>query len=227
MSRTVDNLLRRVREELKASGPDGGGYSDWLILDALNTAIDDLAEVFPVRDIYEFTTSEKMNTYILEDYQAEVSIIYNIHKVEYDNRILDSVQLRTYTENAVPKEGAVNQWALWGTTFILIGEVGENKLVTLWVSRSPKRLEQKDDKPETPTYADEAIIAYALSVAYRSSKDFDRANYYYRIYSTQKTSLLNRGVPENKSNLPQMRDSYMGPHRANRLRFARKSRFDN
>jgi len=211
MARTTDGLIRRVREELRVEGPDGGGISDWLIKQALNSAIKDLSEVYQIRDIYEFDTQDGVNEYNLENYADDAPAIHSIIKVEYDNRYLQGGQLRDYLDKAVPKEGQVDTWALWGNSIILVGAVEDDKHVVMWVSRAPHPLVEKDDIPETPPQADEAIIAYACSICNRESKDFDRANYYYRVYTRQKEDLLNRFVPQSRGAIPRMSDNYMKP----------------
>ncbi len=210
--RTVEDLMKRVREELRAEGPDSAGYSDFIVLDAINFAIADLSEVFPVRDTTTITTSADTNNYTLG-----FESVYNIVKVEYDGETITGIPLRTYLNLTIKDTGPVNRWILWGQEFILIGKVEADKEVTLWVTRAPDKLKDKGDIPEIPSYADEAIVAYALSVCYRESRSFDRADYYYRIYVVQKSNILRRGVPQRqKEFLPQMSDSYWKPVRHSR-----------
>jgi hypothetical protein len=210
--RTVDHLVRLIREEIRAEGPDGNGISDFLLVSAMNAAIDDLSDVFPIRDTVEFTTTEGVNHYDLAD-EVE-SAIYDIIKVEYDDTLISGTQVSDYLNKTVRTEGSVDEWLLWGTSFILLGEVEDDKTVKMWVSRAPLPLKEKDDEPETPRYADEAIKAYAISTAYRESRDYGRADYHYGIYLRQKSNLLKRAVPQGqKDKLPKMRDSYWGPFR--------------
>ena len=210
--RDTDALIRRIREELRAEGPDGAGYSDFLVQDAINSAIADLSEVFPVRDTIELTTEIGQNTYDLSNYT-----IFDIIKVEYNGSLIDGYPLKDYLDLNIKDEGPVNKWVLWGNYLIFIGEVDEAVTVKLWVSRAPSKLEDKGDIPETPSYADEAIIAFALSVCFRESRSYDRANYYYRLYVGQKSNILRRAVPQGqRESLPKMNDSYWKPHRSRR-----------
>ncbi len=216
--RDIEYLTKRIREELRAEGPDGAGYSDFLILDAMNSALEDLGEVFPVRDTVTFVTTTTEGTvdssYTLSD-SIDLSSLINILKVEYDGKVISNMSISKYLETTIKDEGDVNYWVLWGNAFILLGEVETAKTVTLWVTRAPNKLQDKGDIPETPSYADEAIVAYALSVCYRESKDYERANYHYGIFLKQKDNILRRAIPQGQREaLPMMNDSYCGPFRS-------------
>ncbi len=216
MSRTVDTLRRRIREELRAEGPDEAGYSDFIVLHAINSAIQDLAEVFPIRDVEVITTEEDKNEYDLGD-----TGIYKIEKVQYSGKLIDYIATRDYAGIIADEDtGPVNRWTRYGRKLSLVGKVEAGKEISLWVSRTPKRLENKDDVPETPDYADEAIVAYALSVCSREGRSFDRADYYYRIFLNQKEEVLRRAVPQGqRDSQPKMRDDYWKPFRpSNRVR---------
>lgn len=219
MRRNVETIMRRVREELRAEGPDGAGYSDFIILDAINSALDDLSGVYTIRDEMEFVTAEGVNTYdLLEVLPSE---IVDIIRVEYDGVKTRGRQIDQFIEATVTTEGAVREWLLWGKKFTLVGQVDDGKTVKLWVTRPPKRMVDKNSIPETPGYADEAIIAYAVSVCYRESKDYDRANFHYSVYLGQKNDLIKRAIPQaQKDVMPKMRDSYAGPFRSS-TRFIR------
>ena len=213
MRRNIEQLLKRIREELRAEGPDGSGFSDFLIMDAVNSAIEDLGEVFPVRDTETFTTEEGVTSYTL-NYDTLLDII----KVEYDGRVLQNIPLDEYLKLSVNDVGEVNRWVLWGTAITLIGEVAASKDLKLWITRTPAKMQNKGDIPETPAYADEGIIAYALSVCYRESKDYNRADYHYGIYLRQKDNILKRAVPQgHRDNITRMNDSYWGPFQASRV----------
>lgn len=215
MRRNIETILRRVREELRAEGPDGAGYSDFIIIDAINSALDDLSGVFTIRDEMEFTTETGVNTYDLKEVLP--SEIVDIIRIEYDGVKTRGQQIDQFIEATVTTEGAVREWLLWGKKLTLIGEVEGGKTVKLWVTRPPKRIEDRNSLPETPGYADEAIIAYAVSVCYRESKDYDRANFHYSVYLGQKNELIKRAVPQaQKDVLPRMRDSYAGPFKSTR-----------
>jgi len=212
-NRTIETLRKRVREELRAEGPDEAGYSDFIVLHAINSAIQDLAEVFPIRDVEVITTEEDKKEYDLGD-----TGIYKIEKVQYDGKLIDYIATRDYTDIKVDEDtGPVNRWTRYGRKLILVGSVEAGKEISLWVSRSPKRLEGKDDVPETPDYADEAIIAYALSICSREGRSFDRADYYYRIYLNQKEEVLRRAVPQGqRDSQPKMKDDYWPAFRPSR-----------
>ncbi len=216
--RDIEYLLKRIREELRAEGPDGAGYSDFLIIDAMNSALEDLGEVFPVRDTVTFatTTTELVvdSSYDLTE-SLDISSLINILKVEYDGKVISNMSISEYLEKTIKDEGEVAHWVLWGNAFILLGEVEAAKPVTLWITRSPAKIKDKGDIPETPSYADEAIVAYTLSVCYRESKDYERANYHYGIFLKQKDNILRRAIPQGqKEALPMMSDSYCGPFRS-------------
>jgi len=210
--RNTDTLIRRIREELRADGPDGAGYSDFIIIDAINSALDDLSGIFTIRDTVEFTTRAGENTYNLAE-ETGVEIV-DIIRIEYDGNKTSGKRIDPYLDLTVSTEGPVREWFLWGKSITFVGEVEDNKTVRLWITRAPKKINTRDDVPELPGYADEAIVAYAVSVCYRESKDYDRANYHYSIYLGQKNELLRRGIPQGqKDGLSVMRDSYMGPFR--------------
>ncbi len=203
--RTVDTLRRRIREELRAEGPDEAGYSDFMIAQGINSAIQDLAEVFPVQDVEKMDTEEGKNEYELPEN------IYKIDKLKYDGRMLDYMQTRDYVDYKIDEDtGPVNRWTLYGKKLILVGAVEADKELSLWVSRAPKRLEKKNDVPEVPDYADEAIVAYAMSICCREGRSFDRADYYYTIFLNQKQEILRRTVPSQgqSDRNPRARDDY-------------------
>jgi len=234
MRRTIEHLLKRIREELRAEGPDGAGYSDFLIKDAINSALQDLSEVFPVRDVIEFLTTKEdgedgavHTTYDLVE-QATGSNILSIIKVEYDGERLELLPMKDYLNRAVTDEGSVREWVMWGNSFTLVGEVESGKTVTLWVTRTPKQLKDRGDIPETPDFADEAIIAFAMSVCYRESKDYERANFHYGIFLKQKDDVLRRAIPQGQRDAnPVMNASYWGPYRKTRAERPFNIRSDN
>lgn len=213
--RNVELLIRRVREELRADGPDGAGYSDFIIMDAINSALDDLSGIFTIRDQVEFTTEEGVIKYDLEEVLG-IEVV-DIIRVDYDGTRIPGKQIDPFMDTLLLGEGKVREWFLWGKQLTLVGKVEAGKTIKLWITRPPKRLRLAGDTPETPSYADEAIIAYAISVCYRESKDYDRANFHYSVYVGQKGDLLRKAVPQmQKDSLPVMRDSYAGPFRQRR-----------
>ncbi len=210
--RTLEILTKQIREELRAEGPDSAGYSDFFIQNAINSAIADLSEMFPVRDSILFPAEAGANTYDLG-----LDVAYDVVAVEYDGRPIEGMDLKDYMSLVEKNQGAVKNWVIWGTSFVLVGEVEEGKDVTVWITRPPKRLENLGDVPEVPNYADAAITAYAISACYRESRSYDRADYYYRIFINQKNNILRRGVPQRqKDHLPKMGDSYWKAFRPNR-----------
>lgn len=220
--RNVETLLRRVREEIRAEGPDEAGYSDFIVLDAINSAIQDLAEVFPVRDVIKITAEAGVNDYDLSD-----TTVYKIEKLQYDGRLIDYMPTNAYADYKSDEDlGPVNRWTLFGKKLILVGKVEADKEISLWVSRSPNILKEKNDVPEVPDYADEAIVAYALSVCCREGRSFDRADYYYRIFLNQKNEILRRAVPQGQRySQPKMKDDYwpaFRPGKMVRSRFQRE-----
>jgi len=217
--RNIDTLIKRVREELRAEGSDGAGYSSFIVIDALNSALDDLSEIFTIRDVVEFTTEADKNTYDLTDITGFAGIIYDIIRVEYDGNLTHGAVIDEYLDKHINDEGPVREWFLWGTALTLIGEIEAEKEVKLWVNRAPKHLpyDGKESTPETPRYADEALIAFAISVCYRESKEYERANYHHGIYREIKQNLTRRAIPQGqKDALPIMQDSYAGPFRSPR-----------
>lgn len=212
MRRNIEQLIKRIREELRAEGPDGAGFSDFLIMDAMNSAMEDMAEVFPIRDKITFNTEADKHTY---DSEINFDNLLIIGKVEYDGKPLTNIAVADYVKITEKSEGEVDRWVMWGNAVTLIGDVEAGKVVTLWITRSPAKLEDKGDTPELPAYADEAIIAYALSVCHRESKDYDRADYHYGIYLRQKDSVLKRAVPQgHRAGMTRMNDSYWGSFQA-------------
>lgn len=211
--RNVETLIRAVREELRAEGPDGAGYSDFMITDALNRALDDLSGAFTIRDTAEFETEEGKNHYDLTKLTNFSGIIYDIIRVEYDNYIINGSLVDEYVSSSVKHEGEVREWFLWGNTLTLIGNVKEGKNVRLWVNRAPKPLgDSPDQAPETPRYADEALISYAVSVCYRESKEYERANYHFGIFQHKKQELIMRTTPQgHRETAAQVQDDYWGP----------------
>ena len=214
MEITADLIMKRVREELRAEGPDGVGYSDFIIRNGVNAAIADLAEVYPVRDIVTFETQEDVNEYDLSDKK-----IYKINKVEYDNRAITYMDLDKYlNDQAILSEGNVASWVLYGNKFILVGKPENTKQVKLWVTRSPEMLERIDSKFELPDYTLEAVVAYAMSICYRESRNFSQADYYYRVFLNQKDALLRRAVPQGQRDTqPKMKDNYWGAFRPTKM----------
>ena len=217
MKRNIEAIIRRVREELRAEGADGAGYSDFIIVDGLNSALDDLSEIFTIRDVLTFNTTAGQNSYDLNDVVS--AEIFNTIRVSYDGTRIEGKQIDDYLDIDAPEDGAVRYWFLWGSHLTLIGEVEGDKEIKLWVNRAPQHLDAGNAEmvPDTPRFADEALIAFTVSVCYRESKDYNRANYHYGIYLRQKDDLLKRAVPQGQRDFnPNMRDSYWGPFRPRR-----------
>ena len=210
MSRDLESLVRVIREELRAEGVDGAGYSDFFIEEKLNTAQQELAGVFTIRDTLTFTTIVGVGTYDL--LTVVDAAIENIMSVFYDELKLSYMSFEDYLHINDPAEGSVNRWTLWGNSLMLTGEVEADKTVELFVTRAPKALRERGDVSELPVYADEAIIQYVLSACYRLSRDYDRANYHYGTFRMLRSDLSNRGTPQvqrEKQNM--MKDSYWSP----------------
>jgi len=213
MKRNVETVIKRIREELRAEGADGAGFSDFIIVDAINSALDDLSDTFTVRDLLDFNTTTE-NTYNLRTVvDAE---IYTLLRVSYDGKVIDSVQIDDYLSMVNPEEGPVRQWFLWGDHLTLVGNVEGNKEVKMWVLRAPAHIDPHTPTmvPDTPRHADEAIISFAMSICYRESREYERANYHYGIFLRQKENLLRRSVPQGQGDHnPQMRSIYWGTFR--------------
>jgi len=216
--RTAEHLIKRVREELRAEGPQGGGYSDFIILDALNTALDDLSDIFTIRDTVTFDTVADQNSYDIADVLGVE--VFELLRVSYDGKVIRGKPIDVLLNKAVEDEGPVREWFLWGHELTFAGKVEADKEVKMWVNRGPKFISEFKQVPDTPRYADEALISYALSVCYRESKDFERAFQYYRIYNNRKAELLSRSVPQMQRDFTsQMRDDYASPFRGSRRFF--------
>lgn len=225
LRRDIESLVRLVREEMRAEGPDGAGLSDFFIAQAINHALGELAEVYPIRDRIEFVTEEDQNDYNLSDLTTDNTIIENILRVTYNGTKLQGIALDDFLDLDNPTDGEVKNWLLWGTSLRLVGEVTDGNRVELWINRSPRPLDKPKDEPETPYYADPAIIFHVAAACYRETKEFDRANYYHSLFQQKKTELLRRGVPQGQRDfLAGGRKAYYGPIRS---RVSLGNHFDN
>ncbi len=211
MGRDLESIVKRIREELRAEGADGAGYSDFFIEDSINKAMYDLAELFTIKDIVTITTTAE-DKYVLKD---ETSVtVEDILRVLYDGRRISGISIDTYFALSAPDEGSVENWTLWGDTIILVGEVEAGKELELYVTRAPNPMVEQGDAPETPYYADEAIAQFAIAACYRESKDYDRASTHFAIYQHQKDIVRRRSTPQGQKDFRvTMRDSYWGPIR--------------
>lgn len=210
MNRTLATMRRRIREELRAEGPDGSGYSDFFIDHVINAAQDDLAENFSTRDILTFDTTVGQNSYNLNSVFSDLRLCY-IVRIEFNGKKVNGIQPDAYLNIETKQEGPVSKWFLWGDTLYFVGEVDEVEVV-LWVVRAPVRLIDDTDVPELPYYTDEAIIQSAIAACYRESRDYERANFHFGIYRSLKSSLLRRGTPQGqRDHAPAMQDEYFGP----------------
>lgn len=211
MANTLDYLIQRVRSELRAEGPDGGGHQDFLIIDAINAAQKELSAIFPVRDTIKIDTQEDVNTYDISADTLDVEI-ETIVRVTYDGKPIRNISLDDYFGIADPNTGAVNAWVVWGDALIFTGKVEADKEIALWINRLPQTLKNKDDTSEFPSYAEEAIIHFAIAAAYRESVDYDRAQAHYNIFLARKNDLLRRAVPQKqRDRSPQPTSSYWPP----------------
>lgn len=208
MSRDLESLVRIVREEVRAEGPDGGGFTDLFIEDAINEAISGIAEFFPIKDTVELESEEHKNEYELEtDFEIE-----NIYYVFYGNSRLTPIDINQYHQIRTKDEGKVSYWTYWGGKLFLTGEIEAEKPIILWITRAPKKLKDKGDTPEVPYYCDKAIKQYAVSACFRESRDYERANFHYGIYRNELQSIVGRAVPqEGRGTSPMIDDSYFPP----------------
>lgn len=218
MDRNLETIIARVREEIRAEGADGAGISDFLLESAVNSALADLSEIFTIRahiefDIEEDENGEPKRAYSLRDVTGTETELENIIRVTYGDRVLDYISLDEYLAIDKNDEGELRSYTLWGNKMFLVGgfDLEYYEKVGMYIVRGPSRLQSKDDVPETPYYADEAIMHFAIAAAYRETRDYDRANYHYGIYLRNKDSLLKRAVPQmQREKQPHMRDSYWG-----------------
>ena len=209
---TVSDLKEEVRNELRADGPQGlSYYNNDTILAGFNNAVKELAGIFTIRDTFIFDSVAEENEYSVSDETDGLMIIDNITKVSYDNRVLTLLTNEEYYGVTDKSDGEVTNYFVWGDTLILIGDVAEAKEIKLWVTRAPNKLVNDTDVPEVPYYAEEALVQYGVSTCYRESRDYDRANFHYRVYATKRDELVRRGSPQGqRDRAPQMRDSYWG-----------------
>jgi len=208
MKRTLGEIRQRIREELRAEGPDGAGFSSTFIDSNVRSALDSLAGIYTIRDIVSFTTTTDTNEYFLDD-KIDSEIIENIIRVEYDDTPLefkhpDSVRYDTLTES-----DKVNGWAIWGSRFFLFGTVEADKSVKLWITRAPEPPVNDDDEIEMPYYADEAIIQFVIAACYRESKDYEPAMIHYNIYQRARAEVQERAIPQGqRAQAPSVRAEY-------------------
>ena len=211
MERNLKTIVREIREELRAEGPDGGGYSDFFIEAAINHAMFDLAELFTIRDTLLFSTVDAQMEYDLKTLFPAVTI-ENIIRVVYDGNKLSGISPDEFMDTIIPNEGPVRKWFLWGEKLAFLGKIEGNKEVSLWVTRAPKILSLSEDVPETPYYADKAIKHFVIAECYRESRDYDRADNSYMLYLRAKDSVLRRGVPQRqRDHSPMVGDDYFPP----------------
>ncbi len=222
MGRDLESIVKRVRDEIRSEGADGAGISDFLLESAINNALADLSEIYTIRDHVTFDITEEndeaVRIYNLNTVVGDVSL-ENIIRVTYGDTPLSYMTLDEFLEIDDPTDGEIRGWTLWGNKIFFVGdfdpdeEEGSNvyEKVNMYIVRGPTRLKDKGDIPETPYYADEAIIHFAITAAYRETNDYDRANYHYGLYLRNKDSLLKRAVPQiQREKQAHMRDSYWG-----------------
>jgi len=211
MRRDLESLVRKIREELRAEGPDGAGFSDFFIEEQINSAIGDLATLFPIRDTIEFKTIVGQNVYDLSTLVPQGVVIENIIKVTYNGLEIRGRSLDDFAALSSKQEGDVSSWFLWGNTFTLVGEVVEAPLY-LWITRAPKPMQNKGDIPETPYFADNAITNYVIAACYRESREYERASFHFNIFQRDRTLLSARSIPQGqKDHGLKVRDDYWGP----------------
>ncbi|HUM42712.1 MAG TPA: hypothetical protein PKI14_07175 [Fervidobacterium sp.] len=215
MDRTLQNLIKRIREELRAEGAGGGGYSDEFIRDNINSAIGDLAEVFTIRDTVTIATVEGQNVYDLNSSLPEGTVLENIIKITYDGREIKGITLDEFLDYQENPTGPVRNWHIWGSQLMLLGDVEGDKELRLWITRAPKPLTDDNDVSELPYFTDTALIKYAISACFNESRDYERASVYFNHYLRERNMLMNRGIPQGHRNfLTVTRDTYWEPERA-------------
>lgn len=212
MRRNIESLIKRIREELRAEGPDGAGYSDFFIIEELNAALNELSGIYSIRVKTPITTQVNVNEYIVPDFGT----IENIFRVTYDNLLLENISMADYLDKNTTAEGNVTCWLLWGDKIILNGAVLGDKTLELWHSRAPLPLTSVEQEPEIPQYADTALCQYVIASCYRESRDYDRASTHHRIFLNKKNDLLRRGIPQTqREQWSAVRARYSQPFRGN------------
>lgn len=217
MSRTLSFLRRRIREELRAEGPDGGGYSDFFLDQQINSAIGVLSAIYPIRDTFTFDTVEDQDEYNMDDIVDDDMDVDKIIKLTYDDTELPGSRLDSMLYNS---SLSVYGWTLWGRTIILYGEeIEADKEVKIWVTRAPQPLVDPEDESELPQYTDEAIIQFVIAACYRESRDYERATTHYHNFLHHEDRLRKRDIPQGHRAYPtQMSNIYSQPVRHSRTR---------
>jgi hypothetical protein len=201
LTRNLDYFIRLIREELRAEGADGAGYSDFKIVNAINTALSELSEVYPVRDILTLVTEESVNEYDFTATFPDDEIVDIIH-IAKGNKTLVGIDVNTYLSLNNPLDGETRHYLIWGNKLMLTGEIPDDDEYKLWVTRLPKKLVETDltGTPEIPSYADDAVIQYAIATCYRESRDYERAAYHLDLYNKEKAEIIRRGIPQKQRN---------------------------
>lgn len=78
MGTQLQILRRRVREELRAEGPDGAGYSSFIIDEHINSALQALSANYPIRDETSFGVPGSV--WATGETYAEEALIHNSFK---------------------------------------------------------------------------------------------------------------------------------------------------
>lgn len=210
MPRTLADIRRRVREELRAEGPDGGGYSDFFLDQQINSAIGVLSGIYPIRDTFTFTTTEGQNEYDLDVVVGDDMDVDKIVRLTYDGFDVPASNFRDHFATYI-RSGVVRGWTLWGRKITFHGDVEEGTEVKIWVTRMPKRVSDPEDEPELPPHADEAIVHFVIAACYRESRDYDRATQHYRNFLHHEERLRSRDIPQGQRNVPTMMSSFYSP----------------
>lgn len=207
-------LRRLIREELRAEGADGAGYSDFFIDQQVNACLRDLSELFTIRDSFSFTATLATNSYSIATKAAAASLgadVENVLGVDYDGSPILYIDFNAYREIDDKTTGDVEKYTIWGDNLILIGAVTA-LVVKIWVTRGPKTVKVDADTPETPYYADEAIAEFVVAACYRESKDYERASFHWAVFQNKRQSVARRATPQGqRDQMPAMKADYWGP----------------
>lgn len=215
MRRTLGHIRRRIREELRAEGPDGAGYSDFFIDSNIRSALDALASIYTIRDEVTFTAQVGVNEYDLNS-KIDPEVVENIVQVEYKDKIIPFYPMHEVDPVKKEEGDTVYGWVIWGSTLILLGEV-EAVDVILRITRAPFPPIEDDDDIEMPYYADEAIVQFVIAACYRESKDYDAASLHYTIYLRAREEVRTRAIPQGRATGQlAVRSEYWLPERGGR-----------
>lgn len=212
MSRTLSSLKLEVREMLRAEGTSGGGYSDFIITKAINDGLADISTIYPIRSTVEIMTTLGQNEYDLEDRTLVPDGLTDVIRVTYKDRPINGISLDDFLTLHKPFEGNVRAWLLWGKTLLLVGAVGEDDSLKIFITRPAKPLNNLDDTPETPPVADKALVQYAIARCYQEARESEQFTLAMADFNRQRSALELHASPRGQRDIQtRIRDSYWKP----------------